>query len=271
MSTMNPKARRRLLKAGTSAHYEDAHYYDNAYRSRKDDVAFYTDMARSKGGPVLELGVGTGRVAIDIAHAGIKVVGIDRMAEMLTRAKERIAKLPKEIGARIDLRRGDIQRVRLGKRFPLVISPFNVFMHLYELKEIERTLQTVHAHLTPKGTFVFDVLMPVPGALARDPSRFYKSRPIKSPADGKRYAYSEAFQYDGVRQVQMVTMVFEELGNHQNNFVTPLAHRQFYPEELKALLHYNGFKIDAIYGDYNKGPLTDESESQIVVARKATR
>lgn len=266
---MNPKARRRLLKAGTSAHYEDAHHYDHAYKSRRDDVAFYTDIARASGGPVLELGVGTGRVSIDIARAGVEVVGVDRMPEMLKRAKERVAKLPEAVRERIDFRRGDLQRVRLKRRFPLVISAFNVFMHLYEREEIERAFQTVHAHLAPRGKFVFDVLMPVPAALARNPSKFYKSRPIKNPGDGKRYEYSEAFEYDGVKQVQMVTMLFEEQGNHKNNFITPLAHRQFYPEELKALLHYNGFKIEAIYGDFLRAPLTDESESQIIVARQS--
>lgn len=268
---MNDKARKNLWKAGTSAHYEDAMQYDHAYKARRDDVAFYVDLARASGGPVLELGGGTGRVALEIARAGVQTVCVDRMPEMLARGKERLKRFPTNVQNNITFKQGDLQRLRLKKRYPLVISAFNVFMHLYEREELERAFATVHAHLAPRGRFVFDVLMPVPASLARDPSRFYKSRPIKSPSDGKRYAYSEAFHYDGVRQVQMVTMAYEEVGNSKNHFITPLAHRQFYPEELKALLHYNGFQIDAIYGAFDKSPLTDESESQIIVARARKR
>jgi SAM-dependent methyltransferase len=261
----------RVLREGTEAHYRDARYYDHAYARRKEDVAFYANLARRCPGPVLELGVGTGRVAIACARAGANLVGVDRMPEMLARAKERLAALPAPVRTRIALIRGDLRTVRLGRRFPLVISPFNVFMHLYHRDDIERALATVRAHLAPGGRFAFDVMLPQPAALARDPARVYKSRPVYNPSDGHKHAYYETFQYDPIRQVQLVTMAFQDLTDRKRTTITPLAHRQFFPKELDALLHYNGFRIEARFGDFQRGPLRGDSESQVVIARVAPR
>jgi len=265
------KATRALLRAGTDAHYENAVYYDHAYRSRRHDVAFYVDRAVESGGPVLELGAGTGRVTLAIARRGVPVVGVDRMATMLGRARDRASRLPARARQLVTFERGDVMRLRLGRRFPLVIAPFNVLMHLYTRADVEHALATVRAHLSKNGLFVFDVLVPWARALARDPTRWYKSRPITDPSTGTRYRYDEAFEYDPVAQVQLVTMRFEAIGSSRERFVMPLAHRQFFPAELEALLHYNGFEIDARYGDFDRAPLDGESESQIVLARPRSR
>jgi SAM-dependent methyltransferase len=148
-----------------------------------------------------------------------------------------------------------------------VISPFNVFMHLYERRDVERALATCRAHLAPRGRLVFDVLLPDLRALARDPDRFYKGRPILDATTRRRYAYSEAFEYDAIAQTQMVTSAFRDLEDPRQTFVRPLAHRQFFPAELEALLHYNGFAIEARYGDFLRGPLEAWSESQVIVAK----
>ena len=109
--------------------------------------------------------------------------------------------------------------------------------------------------------------MPDVRAFVRDPDRFYKARPVRDPSDGLRYAYSEAFEYDAVRQVQLVTSAFAEVGRADNAFVRPLAHRQFFPQELEALLHYNGLSIEQRWGDFDRGPLHLDCESQVIVAR----
>ena len=262
---------RRGLEPGTTAHYEDAAYYDQTYRRRRSDVRFYAAMAEHHGGPVLELGVGTGRVARDIARRGMAVVGVDLMPEMLAQAERRLAREPRAVRERVELLRGDLRRVRLGRRFPLVISPFNVFMHLYERRDWERALATVAAHLRPRGRLVFDVLLPDALELARHPTRIYRGRSVRLPGDGRRYRYGERFDYDPVRQLQKVTMVFEDDEDPTRSFSTPLSHRQVFPAELEALLHYNGFRIEALWGDFEGGPLEAHSESQVVVARLSPR
>lgn len=257
----------RLLEEGTRAHYREPSYYDHVYRRRRQDVAFYAEMAQLSGGDVLELGVGTGRVAMAIARGGQHVTGVDSMDEMLVQARAHVAKLPAEAAARVKLRRGDLRSMRLRARFDLVISPFNVFMHLYGRRDVERALATVRHHLRRGGHLVFDVLNPDPGVLARNPGRPYRCKPITRPADGKRYAYSEAFDYNGLTQVQTVHMLFEDLQDAAHVDHVPLSHRQFFPAELEALLHYNGFRVVERYGDFAFGPLRADSESQVIVAR----
>ena len=144
---------------GSEAHYEDGQYYDQAYRLRRHDVRFYTDLALKSGGPV----------ALAIAKAGIEIVGVDPMEPMLSRARKRIESLPRAVRERIELRKGTLERLRLRRKFPLVIAPFNVWMHLYTRREIERGCATVRHHLEARGRFAFDVLLPDPVSLARDP------------------------------------------------------------------------------------------------------
>ena len=253
--------------AGSEAHYEDGRYYDQAYRRRRHDVRFYTELATESGGPVLELGVGTGRVALAIAKAGIDVVGIEPMSQMLEQAHQRLERLPRAARDRVELRQGDLERLRLRRKFPLVIAPFNVWMHLYTREQIERGFATVHHHLEAGGRFVFDVLLPDPDSMARDPSRRYRGGEVPHPRDGVRYRYSEYFSYDPVAQVETVVMDFEHPGNKEKSFCTPLTQRQFFPAELEALLHYNGFELESLTGDFEDQAVTAATESQVLIAR----
>ena len=271
---MSPRQRKTVRAAsedpnvqGSRALYERPRYYDHAYKRHTQDLAFYVELARKARGPVLELGAGTGRVTLALARAGVDVVGIDQSAPMLARARERLARLPAISQARVTLRVADMRSLRLRQRFALVIAPFNLFMHLYTRKDVERALATVHAHLEPGGRFALDVLLPDLGALRRDPSRVYRCRPVFDPTDGKQHAYGESFDYDAVSQVQTVRMMFQRLDRPELDRTTPLALRCYFPEELLTLLHYNHFQVAARYGDFTKGPLTADSESQVIVAR----
>lgn len=268
---MKRAVQQRILRAGTTAHYEDAEYYDQAYRRRREDVRFYAELAARARGPVLELGAGSGRVTLAMAAAGAEVVGVDAMTPMLTRARARLARAPKTVRERVTFVRGDLRRVRLRRRFALVVAPFNVFMHLYTRRDLEAAFATVRAHLAPRGRFVFDVLLPYAKNLVRDPSRFYRSPDVTMPSDRRRYRYAESFQYDPVTQVQLVTMAFSERDRPENTFVVPLAHRQLFPAELEALLHYNGLDVVARYGDFARQPMTETSESQVIVTRGVGR
>lgn len=262
------------LRAGTDAHYENARYYDQAYRLRREDAAFYRRQADKFGGPVLELGVGTGRVARVLAEGGHEVLGVDSSETMLEQARLRAQKLPKKKQNLLTFKRGDLRNFRTKRRFPLVIAPFNVLMHLYSRQDWERGLATVRHHLLPKGRFVFDVMLPDPGELSRDPDRVYRGPTVSVPGKEGPYRYGESFEYDPITQVQLVTMQFEpkkrtkKAAATDDGFITPLCHRQVFPAELEALLHYNGFSIKARYGDFEGDELSEESESQVVVAQR---
>ncbi len=251
-------------------------------------------------GRVLEHGIGNGRVALPMARAGVEVTGIDHTKEMLDHLRELLKSEPAAVQKRITLRQGDIRTARLGKRFPLVICPFNAALHLYTRVDVEQWLAHVREHLEPRGELVFDISMPVPEDLARDPNVPYRIPPFVHPTAG-RVGYREHFDYDRVRQILFVSMFFEPAPKKKRSgattkaaskraaahaprqitetFMTPLAQRQFYPQEMEALLHYNGYEVKELYGDFEKGPLVQSSDVMVWhvaprrggSARKSTR
>jgi SAM-dependent methyltransferase len=261
------------LEAGTSAHYEDPSYYTKTYRGRVEDVRYYADLAIERGGPVLEYGCGNGRIALPMARIGVEVVGIDRSGEMLADLRARLRKETPEVRRLLAVRRGDMRRARLRRRFPLIICPFNAFLHLYTRRDVEQFLARVLEHLAPRGEFVFDVSMPDPLELARDPRRAFHAPRFRYPSTdggpGPMVRYAERFDYDRLRQILFVAMEFEpQVGEP---WMTPLAHRQFYPEELAALLHYNGLEITERFGDFFRAPLVPDSATMLLHCRAGKR
>jgi SAM-dependent methyltransferase len=258
----------RELEAGSIAHYEDPAYYTSTYARRIDDVAFYVDLARRARGPVLEYGIGNGRIALPIARHGVDVVGIDQSAPMLGDLQARLAGEPADVRSRVRAVRGDMRRTRLRRRFPLVIATFNTVLHLYARPDVERFLARVREHLAPRGRFVVDLSMPPLVELARDPQRAFHAPRFKHPTAGVVVKNREYFDYDPARQVLFVSMVFEPVGDRSGEWVTPLAHRQFFPQEWEALLHYNGFEAERVDGDFQGGPVTKDSDVMVWHARR---
>ena len=191
---------------------------------------------------MLELGCGNGRITLPLARAGLDVVGVDLSKPMLDDLRTRLRAEPEDVRARVRVRRGDMREVKTGRRFRTVICPFNAFLHLYEREDVERCLARVAAQLEPRGRFVLDVSIPEPEELARNPERLHKVPPFDYPGVG-RVKYGERFEYERLRQLLFVSMEFEPTDKAQPAFRTPLVHRQFFPRELEALLHYNGFAI----------------------------
>jgi SAM-dependent methyltransferase len=257
----------RELEAGSRAHYDDAAYYSKTYDRRTDDIAFYVDLARRRGGRVLEYGAGNGRIALPLARAGLTVTGVDLSRPMLDDFETRLAAEPEDVRGRVTLRQGDMRHLRLGRRFDVVLCTFNTFLHLYTRPDVERFLARVRGHLAPRGTFAFDVSMPNASELVRDPNRAYHCPRFRYPSTGEMVKYTERFDYDALRQVLFVGMEFFPEPRPRVSWMTPLAHRQFYPCELEALLHYNGFAIQKAYGGYKRGVLDRYSEEMVFVCR----
>ncbi len=255
------------LVLGTESHYEDPEYYDRSYRRRRDDVRFYVRRAQELGGkgPVLELGVGSGRVALALAREGLDVVGVDLMEPMLERLRERLAKEPRRVRERVTLHRADLCALDLGERFGLVTAPFHVFNHLYDAEALGAALAVVRAHLRPRGRFLFDVRHPDPVELARDPQRVYKGRPVTRR--GRRYHYRERYDYDPVQQLQTVEMAFVGVDDPTDFDMQLLTHRCWYPAELRALLGYNGFRVLEHLGDFEGEPLDETHDTQVLLCR----
>lgn len=261
----------RELEVGATAHFEDPAYYEATYASRTEDVAFYVRASRGHEA-ILEYGIGSGRIAIPIARSGVEVIGVDHSRPMVFELRRRLAREPADVARRVRARVGDMRSVRTGRRFSLVTCPFNAALHLYERRDVERWLARVKEHLTPRGELLFDVSTPMPEDLARDPTKPHRTPPFVHPTLG-RVKYHEYFDYDRVRQILFVSMCFEPAsgGKKGEGHMTPLAQRQFFPQELEALLHYNGFDVLDVYGDFDGHPFTGSSETMIWRARATKR
>ncbi len=261
--------RDRELAAGATAHFEDPDYYAVSYASRKEDVAYYTRVAK-KHARVLEYGIGNGRIAFPIARGGAEVVGIDQSRAMLGDLRARLKRQPPDLQARITARAGDMRRVKLGPRFgtfPLVICPFNTVLHLYTRPHVEQWFARVREHIAPRGELVLDISMPILEDLADDPGTSYAMPAFRHPSAGV-VKYREIFDYDRVRQILFVSMCFDPKSPSHEPFTVPLAHRQYFPREFEALLHYNGFEATAVHGDFDGGPLTQKSDVMIWHSRR---
>jgi SAM-dependent methyltransferase len=250
--------------------YTRPRYYDHAFRAHRHDVQHYVELARRARGPVLELGAGTGRITLALLRAGVEVTAVDRSASMLARLRERAAALTQAQRSGLRLVEADLRSLAIKQRFELVLAPFNLLMHMYTRDDLERALTCVQKHLRPSGKLAFDVLMPDLGVLRRDPERFYRCRPVFDPSDGHRYAYAERFAYDPVKQLQTITMSFQRLDKPSEEREIVLLLRSFFPAELQALLHYNGFRVLSHQGDFAGEPLAADSESQVLLAELAS-
>ena len=257
------------LRVGSESHYEDAAYYDQTYRRRRDDVRFYTRRARAHGGPVLELGVGTGRVALAVAREGVEVFGVDRMSPMLERLRSRLEREPQRVREAVTLVNADLYELALERRFGLVMAPFHVLNHVYTYDDLERALGVVKAHLEVAGQFMFDVRLPDPVELARDPRKVYRVGKVPLPGRSGLYHVRERYDYDAVTQVQTVEMAFIHVDDPSSFELQMITHRCYFPAELEALLRHSGFVVRERFGDFTEGPLDETSDSQVYVCELA--
>ena len=150
-----------------------AHLYDPWSASVVEDIEFYVEEARRSGGPVVELAVGTGRIAVPIAASGIEVIGVDSSAGMLEVAREAAA----AAGVEVDLRLGDLRDPPVEGTFPLVIVAFRSLLHMETEGDRRAALRAVHRLLEPGGRLVFDVFAPAPDDISETHGRWLEREP----------------------------------------------------------------------------------------------
>lgn len=256
---------------GAVAHYADSRYYDLAYKDRREDVQFYAQLAAQYGGPVLEYGVGNGRVALAIAAAGVDLVGVDCSEPMLDDLRAKLTAMNERprgdqsaaTAGSVSMHLGDMRSLQLEQRFPLVIAPFNTVLHLNSRSDVERFFRCVQSHLLLGGRFVFDFSVPKVIDLARDPDRYLGAPRFRHPSEAGVVRYAEQFHYDSLEQTLLVNMRFTPQSG-QAGWSVPLTHRQFFPREMEALLHYNGFQDIRWQADFDGGSPHADADSLVV-------
>lgn len=246
--------------------YGDARHYDLQTREITEDLPFYLRLAGIHGGPILELACGTGRVGIPLAQAGYEVVGLDTSLPMLRHARRKAV----ESGVSIGLIRADCRRFAFRRLFRLIIFPFNAIAHLHERSDLEACFGCVRDHLAAGGRFVVVHFNPNLHYLVRDPLEHFPVDEYDDP-DGKgRVVITETSTYDRALQVNRIVWHYQ-IGGEPDARTACLNMRILFPQELDALLWYNGFDIERKYGDCALAPFEASSPSQVVVATPRVR
>ena len=244
-----------------------AKYYDGAYGAMKDqiDAPFYCELARQSGGPVLEIGCGTGRILRAIAREGIAIHGVDNSAPMLARLEENLALEKLEIRDRVSLHAGDMRNFRLNRKFPLVMIPFRPMQHMYTVADQVRALTSAKAHLQNDGILAFDVFYP---KFERLPLRIGEEQLEAewSPQPGtliRRFFRKDSF--DKIQQSFTVTFVYRVYrdGHLASEEEETLSMSYFTYPHLRALFLLVGLEPIAEYGSFAKAPLDNDSEEMI--------
>ncbi|MGH2972683.1 MAG: class I SAM-dependent methyltransferase, partial [Gaiellaceae bacterium] len=225
-----------------------ARLYDAWSTGVVEDISFYVDEALAAGGPVVELGVGTGRIAIPTALAGVHVIGIDSSAGMLAVCAEQARRAG--VGERVELRQGNLLRPPVEERVPLVTCPFRAYLHLASEEERLTALAAARDLLLPGGRLVFDVFAPSADDIEETDGRWIEREPgIFERADWDSTAQTLTLSVRGTSGESSMTLWWLE------------------PQRWQALLAEAGFVVEACFGWFDRRPY-DGGEDSVWVARK---
>jgi SAM-dependent methyltransferase len=225
-----------------------ARLYDAWSTGVVEDIGFYVDEALASGGPVVELGVGTGRIAIPTAGAGVHVIGVDSSAGMLAVCAEEARRAG--VAERLDLRQGDLRRPPVEERVPLVTCPFRAYLHLSSDAERLEALRAARDLLLPDGRLVFDVFAPSNEDIEETHGLWLEREPgIFERADWDRREQTLTLSVRGERGESSMTLWWLE------------------PQRWQALLAEAGFAVEACYGWFDRRPY-DGGEDTVWIGRR---
>jgi SAM-dependent methyltransferase len=223
-----------------------AELYDPWSASVVEDVGFYLEEARRSRGPVVELGVGTGRIAVPIAADGIRVIGVDSSRGMLDVCARRAVLA----GVELDLRVGDLRRPPVEEHVPLVICPFRSLLHMHTDEDRRAVLSSVRDLLVPGGRFVFDVFTPGADDIEQTHDRWLE----REPGIFEHAVWDE--------KARTLTLTVRGLSGE-----TTMALAWLTVDEWRALLEETGFEVEACYGWFDRTPFTGGDDS-VWIARR---
>jgi ubiquinone/menaquinone biosynthesis C-methylase UbiE len=244
--------------------YSDAQRYDlvmGAYASG-DSLNFYRKQIGSYGEPVLELACGSGRLTIPLAREGIKITGMDISEDMLDLAKWKAS----SSGVNLRFLQGDMRSFDLGEKFKLIFIPAQSLSHLHRLEDVENCFSCVRRHLAEEGRFLVELFNSSVKMLARESGRRYAVGQYEDPKAGSHVSVTEEVRYDSASQVNHIQRFFRNEGSDDERMLS-FTMRQFFPQEIDALLRYNGFGIEHKYGGYNEEEFSSDAWKQLIVCR----
>lgn len=252
--------------------YADYYDWENAQTVGRRDIAFWSDFAlratpgRAAGRPrVLELGCGTGRVAIPVAKAGATVIGIDRSESMLARGRQRVKRA--RLQSAVQLIRGDIRHLPFpDKTFPLVMAPYGILQSLLDERVLSQTLKDVRRVLKKNGVFGLELVADLPAW--DEYSKRTSLRGQRGP-HGKPIVLIESVKQDRKKHITRFEQEFVEgRGKSAIRRKFSLAFRTLSVPQMVARLEKAGLKVASLLGDYQGGPWDLRADVWIILARK---
>ncbi len=249
----------------------DLYDYVVPYRERQD-VAFYVKAAKESGGPVLEIGCGTGRVLIPTARAGVPILGLDLSPLMLDICRERLEQEPEEVRSRAELVQADMRAFDLGRTFQLVTTPFRPFQHLTTVEDQLACLGCIHRHLTGSGRLILDLFNPSLEMLVADNlGQELGDEPEFTTPDGRRVVRRNRIVardlFNQVNQAELIYYVTHPDGRTER-LVHTFAMRYLFRFEAEHLLARSGFEIEHVYADFDKNPYGSRYPGELILVAK---
>jgi SAM-dependent methyltransferase len=236
-------------------------YYDSVYDEMRSkiDLKFYLDEIKKSNGPVLEIGVGTGRIFTEALGYGADVYGIDSSENMLNVLK---SKLSGEDLNRVSF--ADAREFKLGMKFDLIVIPFRVLSHIIMIEDQLKVFKNVYEHLNESGRLIFDVFLPMPEYLinGRNPVLDFE----KEIPEGK-LSRETIIEPDYVNQIN--TIIFNYILENSNGRIVDsnvFPMRYFFRYELEHLLQRSGFDVYNFFGDFERNPLENGKWEMVVEA-----
>ncbi len=217
--------------------------YDEWSAHMTEDIPFYVELAREAEGPLVELAVGNGRVAVPVAQAtGRSVIGIDTSPGMLQQARVRAA----EAAVQLDLREGDMRDLAVDEPAALIYCPFRALLHLPSWSDRRRTFERVAASLMPGGRFAWNA--------------FAFDHHIAAEVDGRHQDEPEPHTIRYAVGDNRVDIVLDRGGTSSLWWATK--------NEWLGLLDVAGLELEGLYGSFDRKPLDNDSREYVVVARR---
>ncbi|HEC21880.1 MAG TPA: class I SAM-dependent methyltransferase [Chloroflexi bacterium] len=245
-------------------------YYDVENADLVEDLAAYDRLVRRFGGPVLDVGCGTGRVAFHLAQQGVRVVGVDISRAMLTRAQERAARR-RSVPSQPLWLQADVTTLALAERFGLAIFAYNGFMHFLDQGQQIRALERLRAHLKPGGGLVIDLPGPLEISQADDVASLVVERIFTDPDTGHTVIQQSLLSVNRATQIMDITWVYDSVGpgGSLRRDLIPLRLRYTTAPEMRLLLERVGLRPVELCGDYEFNPYQEESPRLFVIATRA--
>lgn len=248
-----------------------AQFFDAEYLSYTDDLPVLEAYADRTGGPLLELGCGTGRALVPLAAAGHQVTGVDSSRSMLRLAQEKAEAAG--VSRQIRLIEGNFSQVDLGGPYRFAFTLMNTFLHLPDLGAQIAALRQWRGALAPKGLLLIDVFNPDMGQLAAMDGRLEWEQTWTNDKTGERVMKFLTRVVEPATQVMTVNHIYEEIAadGGVRRTVGTFNLRYMWRFEAELLLDKAGFSVESIFGDWDMSPYASNSERMVIVARPERR